>query len=177
MFCAMPLVCPSIASHRTCELWALSEHVNISKTIESPAKCEVRAAIRLLYAEGCNIAELILQPFRHFTYITGHSPTLPLLHLRHSSFSNHYVASPTSQFILQPFFRFSYVTSYSLNSPGTHYSCSMNFSSIAPFRVKKPNYSTHFTFGWRLYCFRLVYMLTTRSELTGAMWRDQQTEN
>ena len=50
--------------------------------------------------------------------VTTHSPTLPSLYLRHSSFSNPPVASPTSQFILQPFFRFSYVTSSSLNSPG-----------------------------------------------------------
>ena len=35
--------------------------------------------------------------FRHFTYVTAHSPTLPLLHLRHSSFSNPSFASPTSQ--------------------------------------------------------------------------------
>ena len=63
-------------------------------------------------------AELILQPFRHFTYVTTHSPTLPSLYLHHSSFSNPSVASPTSQFILQPFFRSSYVTSSSLNSPG-----------------------------------------------------------
>ena len=63
-------------------------------------------------------AELILQPFRHFTYVTTHSPTLPSLYLRHSSFYNPSVASPTSQLILQPFFRFSYVTSSSLNSPG-----------------------------------------------------------
>ena len=60
----------------------------------------------------------ILQPFHCFTYITAHSPTLPLLHLRHSSFSNPTVASPTSQLILQPFFRFSYVTGSSLTSPG-----------------------------------------------------------
>ena len=63
-------------------------------------------------------AELILQPFRHFTYVTTHSRTLPSLYLRHSSFSNPSVPSPTSQFILQPFFRFSCVTSSSLNSPG-----------------------------------------------------------
>ena len=63
-------------------------------------------------------SQLILQPLRCFTYVTVHSPTLPLLHLRHSSFSNLPVASPMSQFILQPFFRFSYVTSSSLNSPG-----------------------------------------------------------
>ena len=55
-------------------------------------------------------ALLILQPFRHspmsqlilqlfccFTYTTVHSPTLPLLHLHHSSFSNPSFASPTSQ--------------------------------------------------------------------------------
>ena len=63
-------------------------------------------------------ALLILQPFRYFTYVTTHYPTLPSLYLRHSSFSNPYVASPTPQFILQPLFRFTYVTSPSLNSPG-----------------------------------------------------------
>ena len=54
------------------------------------------------------------QPFRRFTYGTPHSPTLPSLYLRHTSFSNPSVASPTSQLILQPFFRFSYVTGSSL---------------------------------------------------------------
>ena len=62
------------------------------------------------------IAELILQTFRHFIYVTAHSPTFLSLYLRHSSFSNPYVASPTSQFILQLFFRFSYVTGSSLNA-------------------------------------------------------------
>ena len=52
----------------------------------------------------------LLQPFRRFTYVTAHSPTLPLLHLRHSSFSNPSLASPTLQLILQPFCRFTYVT-------------------------------------------------------------------
>ena len=32
------------------------------------------------------MSQLILQPFCRFTYITAHYPTLPLLHLRHSSF-------------------------------------------------------------------------------------------
>ena len=59
------------------------------------------------------IAELILQSFRHFTYVTTHSPTLSSLYLRHSSFSNPSVASPTSQFILQPFCCFTYVTAHS----------------------------------------------------------------
>ena len=39
----------------------------------------------------------ILQHFHRFIYVTAHSPTLPLLHLRHSSFSSPYFASPTSQ--------------------------------------------------------------------------------
>ena len=62
-------------------------------------------------------SHIILQPFRHFTYVTAHYPTLLSLYLRHSSFSNPYVASRTSQLILQSFFRF-YVTGSSLTSPG-----------------------------------------------------------
>ena len=77
------------------------------------------------------MSQLILQPFRQFTYVTAHSPTLPSLYLyhssfsnpsgtlpMHSSFSNPSVASPTLQFILQPFFRFSYVTGFPPTSPG-----------------------------------------------------------
>ena len=57
-------------------------------------------------------SQFILQPFRCFTYVPAHSPTLlllllrhklcsysnlfPSLHLRYSSFSNPSVASPTS---------------------------------------------------------------------------------
>ena len=42
-------------------------------------------------------SQLILQPFRRFTYVISHSPILPLLHLHHSSFCNPSFASPTSQ--------------------------------------------------------------------------------
>ena len=66
------------------------------------------------------IAELILQPFRRFTYVTAHSPTLPLLYLRHSSFYNPSVALPTSQFIFQPFRCFTYVTAHSPTLPLLH---------------------------------------------------------
>ena len=59
------------------------------------------------------IVELILQAFRDFTYVTAHSPTLPSLYLRHSSFSNTSVSSPTSQLLLQPFVRFSEQSSFS----------------------------------------------------------------
>ena len=49
------------------------------------------------------IAELILQSFLYFIYVTAHSPTLPLLRLHHSSL-----------------FRFSYLTGSSLTSPGDY---------------------------------------------------------
>ena len=58
------------------------------------------------------------QPFLHFTYVTAHSPTVPSLYLRHSSFYNPSIASLTSKLILQPFFRFSYVTGSSFTSSG-----------------------------------------------------------
>ena len=82
-------------------------------------------------------SQLILQPFRCFTYVTVHSLALLSLLLRHKllfnslnnelcSFSNLSVTSPTSQLILQsfrrfttsqlklqPFRRFTYVTVHS----------------------------------------------------------------
>ena len=42
-------------------------------------------------------SQLVLQLFRRSTYVTDHSPTLPLLQLRHNSFSNPSFASPTLQ--------------------------------------------------------------------------------
>ena len=72
---------------------------------------ELRSFSKLSVASPTS--QLILQPFRRFTYVTAHSPTLPSLHLRHSSFSNPSVALPTSQLILQPFRCFTYVTDHS----------------------------------------------------------------
>ena len=51
MCCPMSLVCPSFATHSTCQFWARSEPVNTPKTIEFPAKCGVHAVIRFLYSE------------------------------------------------------------------------------------------------------------------------------
>ena len=61
------------------------------------------------------IAELILQAFSHFTYVTVHSdfPSFPSLHLRHSSFPYPSLILPTSQLILQPFRCCTYVTAHS----------------------------------------------------------------
>ena len=39
----------------------------------------------------------ILHPLHRFTYVTAHSPTLPPIYLRHSSFYSPSVAPPTSQ--------------------------------------------------------------------------------
>ena len=78
---------------------------------------------RKAWRMSCDVGEVTErleneQPFRHFTYVKTHSPTLPSLYLRHSLFSNPSVASPTSQFILQPLFRFFCDTSSSLKSRG-----------------------------------------------------------
>ena len=66
----------------------------------------------------CDVGEVTESLENELCSSTTHSPTLPSLYLRHSSFSNPSVASPTSQLILQHFFRFSYVTGSSLTSPG-----------------------------------------------------------
>ena len=78
--------------------------------------------------------ELILQPFRHFTYVTAHFSTLPSLYLRHSSFSNPSVASPTSKLILQPFRHFTYVTAHSPTLPSLY----LRHSSFSNLSVASP---------------------------------------
>ena len=40
---------------------------------------------------------MLERPIRRFTYVTVHSPTLPSFYVRHSSFYNSSVASPTPQ--------------------------------------------------------------------------------
>ena len=65
-------------------------------------------------------------------FVTAHSPTLPLLHLRHNSFSNLSVALPTSQLILQPFNCFTYVTNHSRTFPSLYLRhSSFSISSVA----------------------------------------------
>ena len=76
--------------------------------------CDLSDVTEMLENELCApTSQLLLQAFRRFTNVTAHSPTLPLLHLRHRSFSNPSVALPTSQLILQTFRRFTYVTAHS----------------------------------------------------------------
>ena len=90
---------------------------------------ESRALLILQPSVTSPMPQLILQLLRRFTYITAHSPTLPLLHLRHSSFSNPSFASTTSQvlhlihlaeLIFQPFHHFTYVTTHSTTLPSLY---------------------------------------------------------
>ena len=71
--------------------------------------------------------QLILQPFRHFIYVTAHSPTILSLYLRHNSFSNPSFACPTSQalHLIQLCFtssllHFTYVTTHSPTLPSLY---------------------------------------------------------
>ena len=50
MCCAMSLICPSIATHRTCQFWAGNEPVNMPKTIVSRQMWSACAVIRFLYS-------------------------------------------------------------------------------------------------------------------------------
>ena len=94
--------------------------------------------------------QLILRPFRRITYITAHSPTLPLLHV--------------CQLILQPFFRFSYVTGSSLTLPGELpvLRARLHQKSLGPYEIilmitmvndilewMGPKLSRHLSYSWR----------------------------
>ena len=81
--------------------------------------------------------ELILQPFRHFTYVTTHSPTLPSFYLRHSPFSNPSVASPTSQFNSNP--SFASPTSQVLHL--IHMASSAHFSTSSSLHLRHNSFS------------------------------------
>ena len=63
---------------------------------------------------------IIEQCHYYYYYYSAHSPTSSSLHLRHNSFSNLSVASPTSQLIIQPFRHFTYVTAHSPILPVLH---------------------------------------------------------
>ena len=105
-------------------------------------------------------SQLILQPFRRFTYVTASSTALPLLHLRHGSFSNlpplhlrhssfskSYIASPTSQVILQPFRCFTYVTGTSPTSQLILQPCRRFLYATAHSRTLSPLHLRHHTFS------------------------------
>ena len=63
--------------------------VPTSQIILQPFRC-------FTYVIGTSpTSQLILQPFRRFTYITAHSTTLPLIHLRHRHFIYVTSHSPT----------------------------------------------------------------------------------
>ena len=70
----------------------------------------------------------------------AHSPTFPSLHLRHSSFSNPFVALPTSQLILQPFRCFNYVTAHSPTIPSL-YLCTAHSPNLPLLHLRHSSFS------------------------------------
>ena len=113
---------------RHCSFSNTSSYLPKSQLILQPFRC-------FTYVVGISpTSQLILQPFRRFTYITAHSTTLPPLHLHHSSFSNPYAASSTPQLILQPFRRFTFVTAHSPTRTPLHlrHSSFYNPSAASP---------------------------------------------
>ena len=108
--------------------------------------CDVGEAMKGWRMRLC----LILQPFHCFTYIIAHSTTIPLLHLRHSSFSNPSATLPMSQLILQPFCCFTYITGTSCTSPGEplmHSGMKKRWTSLLQ-QVTK--FRSSYSFGWLL---------------------------
>ena len=93
-------------------------------------------------------SQLILQPFRRFTYIMARSPTLLFLHLRPSSISNTYFASLTSQLILQPFCHFTYIIAHSSTLPSLHlrhrHITYVTWRAAHPFKRKKTLVTTKY---------------------------------
>ena len=96
-------------------------------------------------------SQLIVQPFRRFTYVTAHSPTLPLLHIGHSSFSNPSFTSTSqalhlrhlAELILQPFHHFTYVTTNSPTLPSLYLRHS-SFSNLPLLHLRNSSFSNPF---------------------------------
>ena len=89
--------------------WMRSSEIRLRKL-----KLRLRDKLFTNHKAPCTVIwqnEFILQPFRHFTYVTTHSPTLLSLYLRHSSWA---------ELILQPFRHFTYVTTHSPTLPSLH---------------------------------------------------------
>ena len=103
--------------------------------------------------------------------LLAHSPTFPSLHLRHSSFSNPSVGSPTSQLIIQSFFRFSYVTGSSLTSPGEP---SMMFIGLFLFYWVL-HLSKHSTLVFNtLYVYLFQGLLFCGAQLESSRWKSER---
>ena len=98
-------------SHRS--ISSLTPRTKLSSAIRVQSSLH-RSAPNFRFSQSQDKSRAHSPSFHRFTNVTAHSPTLPSLYLRHSSFSNPSVASPTSQLILQPFFFFSYATGFHL---------------------------------------------------------------
>ena len=108
--------------------WAELIVIVMAELILQPLSLHLRHSLFSNPSVALPTSQLILQPFRSFTYVTAHSPALLSLLLRHNSFSNPSVALPTWQLILQPFRRFTYVTAHYPTLPFLHL-CHSTFSN------------------------------------------------
>ena len=108
--------------------------------------------------------QLILQPFRRFTYVTAHSTTLPLLRLRHRHFI--YIAS----LFLQLFRLFTYVTTHSTTLPLLHLRHSSFYSTSVVSPTSQALHLRHLASRpcqqlFKGYCYCGVLLLKFRYEI------------
>ena len=105
-------------------------------------KREQEPFCRPLLSVTTPMSQLILKPFRRLTYVTAYSPTLPLLHLCHSSFSDLSFASPTSQAL-----DLIYLVSRPWQNTGSYYWDSLSLSEPEGGEVSALQWSLP---GWRV---------------------------
>ena len=173
MCSAISLIFPSIASYRNCLFWARSEHANMPKTIQSPAKCEVLAVIGFLYDQGCKAAET----YRLMSNVYGETFTSDEKCGNGSENLKRGVQTFMMQAVregleCQPIILFSEWIRRFEKIAGSKF---LYWVIRFPKFHGQLSIPPHFTFGGSLYCFRHAYGLTTRSKLTSAMCRDRRT--
>ena len=100
------------------------------------------------------------------TMSSAHSPSFPLLHLRHSSLSNPFLALPTSQLIPRSFRWFTYVTAHSPTLPFTLPTSQL---MIQPFY--RLSYVT-----WRA-AYALRVQVRTFSKMLKAIWMTTKSQS
>ena len=112
----------AVTQVKRCKDWRMRLYLILQPFVASPTSQLILQPFRrytYVIARSTTLPLLHLR-HRHFIYVTAHSPTLPPLHLLHSPFYNPSVASPMSQLILQTFRRLTYVTGHFTNLPLLH---------------------------------------------------------
>ena len=154
------------------QFWVCSEHENMPKIITSPTKCEVRWYRELtLKSRETNHST---QKLWTSDFLESPDPITKQDHqLTLNSFPDH-LHHEYLYILLQSSCTVAALCCHSWKFPHTHYSFVEEFWLQCTPPHKESNYSTHFTFGGRLYCFRHVYLLSMLSELRSAMRCDRR---